>query len=140
MSVLSASFTTVYFKFHPREEAGVREEISRMSDSFINVSLITDFRSPVENQVEELRPAYSAAFYSNSLRSLYFKGVEPFFLFHLLPGLKNSAVGELMGQYLDHLGYNFISSYSDMRPGYKCGIRLEKKGLTLDELIKGTVS
>ncbi|WP_346316644.1 polysialyltransferase family glycosyltransferase [Chitinophaga sp. YIM B06452] len=138
LSVLSANFTTVYFKFHPREETGVREEIKKMADTFRNVTLINDFRSPVENQVEELRPGYSASFYSNSLRSLYFKGIEPFFLFHLLPGLKNTAIGGLLGQYLDHIGYNFIGSFAEMAPGYKCGIRLEEKGVTLNELINGT--
>lgn len=135
LTVLAENFEEVYFKFHPRETEEVRNRIKSLTDALDSVVLITEFKVPVERQVEQLRPGYSVSFYSNSLKSLYFKGIEPFFIYHLIPGLKDSAVGHMMTNYLQHVNYQFIEKIEEMAPGYKSGIEIANSSVALEHLL-----
>ncbi|MEI3801752.1 MULTISPECIES: polysialyltransferase family glycosyltransferase [unclassified Chitinophaga] len=134
LETLSTNFKNVYFKFHPRETLETRTEIEKITRRFTGVILVDDFKTPVERQVEQLLPKYSTSFYSNSLRSLYFKGIEPFFLYHLIPELKHSSVGQMMDGYLNYIGYNFVANFAGVRAGYHCGLELAENGATLSQL------
>ncbi|NLR61863.1 hypothetical protein HGH93_27455 [Chitinophaga polysaccharea] len=132
---LEMKFKTVYFKFHPRETEPFRAMVKEAASSFPAILFVDDFKTPVERQVEIFQPQYAVSFYSNSLRSLYFRGVEPFFLYHLLSEVKDTQLGVTMTSYLNYLEYNFISTIDDIKPGYKSGIKLDADHITLNELI-----
>ncbi|MGN6495629.1 MAG: polysialyltransferase family glycosyltransferase, partial [Agriterribacter sp.] len=134
LKTVAPQFREVFFKFHPRERPEDRTFIAKVL-SPLGISVVNDNGS-VEELVESMEPGYVASFYSSGLKSLYFKGIEPFFLYHLFPVLSGSDLTRNITSYLKSINYNFVTSLEEVRPGYRSGITMTGRSHTLYELIQ----
>lgn len=134
LTAMTRNFLRVIFKCHPREK---EEDIAQYQDiiaKFPSVTLVKGLE-PIEAQAKQYMPRYNVSFYSSALKSLYFKGAEPLYVFHLIPSLWNSAFGKVLYDYLHFINYKFINSFDDIKSGYHCNITLDKEGKSLTELL-----
>ncbi|GEP89454.1 hypothetical protein CTE07_10990 [Chitinophaga terrae (ex Kim and Jung 2007)] len=127
------NFREVYFKFHPREKPA---DIKRIEDvmSKYQVTLLAT-KQPIELVIDEIRPQYVASFYSSALKSLFLRGVQPFFLYHLLQVFRDRSIVDTLNKYLQYINYLFIKKYDDIKPGYRCSILTDASALTFKEFI-----
>jgi hypothetical protein len=117
---LSESFDKFYFKFHPRESV---DEISRIRGIVEkNNGIIIDSKGAIEDIIAEYKPKYAASFFSSSLTNLSFMGIEPMFLHRFITDYKNKQALAHFDNYLNSLGYNFISSLEEINANYESGI------------------
>ncbi len=119
---LSGGFDDVLFKFHPRENAFWRMRITQeVLDRFPNLKVIEDDRA-IEEVIESYRPSVAASYFSAGLLNLLDRGVEPLYLYNLLPNLSLQPVCREATAVLLELGYNFITEFSGANSGFKSGL------------------
>jgi len=122
MEGLCRGFDIVFFKFHPREDAVWRYRIAeQVLDKFSGVRIIED-DSGIEEVIESYRPSVAASYFSAGLLNLLDRGVEPLYLYHLLPDLSAQPICREATAVLLELGYNFITDLSEANSGYKSGL------------------
>lgn len=118
MRALDKGFDEVLFKFHPREKQSWRGRITELLTShFPSVRIVEDNRA-AELLLAELRPETLASYFSTALLSLTGTGVEPLFLFHLLPEVARQKVFIQCEGLLRQWNYHFIADWDEARSGY----------------------
>lgn len=143
MEGLCRGFDTVFFKFHPREDAAWRLRITeKVLDQFPGVRIIED-DTGIEEVIESYRPSVAASYFSAGLLNLLDRGVEPLYLYHLLPDLSAQPICREATAVLLELGYNFIPEFSGADSGFQSGLMnnsYETAAIPLTELVIGSKS
>ncbi|MDP2143564.1 MAG: hypothetical protein Q8J80_05465 [Gallionella sp.] len=138
MEGLCSGFDTVFFKFHPREDADWRLRITeKVLDQFLGVRIIED-DSGIEEVIESYRPSVAASYFSAGLLNLLDRGVEPLYLYHLLPDLSSQPICREASAVLLELGYNFIPEFSGANSRFQSGLMSsshETAAISLTDLV-----
>lgn len=122
LTSLSRGFDEVIFKFHPREERAWTDRIRAMLGSQHPAIRIVDDRRAIETMVTEVRPEVIASYFSTPLLNLEGTGIEPMFLYQLLPELASQKLFKQLTALLNQWNYHFVSSWGEARSGYRCGM------------------
>ncbi len=125
LSALCAGYREVLFKFHPREQSEARAQItSQILNEFPTLRVI-EGNQPFEALIAELRPEAVASYNSTPLLNLAGTGVQPVFLYHLLPDLLQAPSFAAMHLLLERWGYRFATNWSEVSSGYHAGERFD---------------
>ena len=139
MEALCGKFDEVFFKFHPRETVEWRIKIQSHVLSRYPKLIIMEENSAVEILVDKYRPAVASSYFCSALLSLSDRGVEPLYLYHLLPTLKDQLIFREVTVILNELGYNFVHDFCDINSNFRSGLVGRSHvtaAITLDELVK----
>jgi hypothetical protein len=118
MRALVKGFGEVLFKFHPREKQPWRGRIAELLAShFPTVRIVEDSRA-AELLLAELRPEALASYFSTALLSLTGTGIEPLFLFQLLPEVARQKVFVQCEGLLRQWNYHFVANWDEAHSGY----------------------
>ncbi|WP_199181239.1 polysialyltransferase family glycosyltransferase, partial [Chromobacterium alticapitis] len=121
LRALCKGFSEVLFKFHPREPETAREQIRKqILDSFPTLHVV-EGNQPFEAMLAELCPEVVASYNSTPLLNLSGTGVQPLFVYHLLPDLRNAESFDAMHVLLEAWGYQFAADWSELASGYHAG-------------------
>lgn len=122
LTLLTQGFDEVLFKFHPRETAVWRERIrARLAAQLPSVRIVASDRA-MEAVIDELRPEAIASYFSTALLNLDGTGVEPMFLYQMLPELAAQKVFVQLTTLLTQWGYRFVRVDAEARSGYVSGL------------------
>jgi hypothetical protein len=121
LNALCSGFSEVLFKFHPREPSTERVRIkTQILDSFPNLKVV-DSNEPFEKILEDVCPEVLASYNSTPLLNLKGTGIQPLFVYHLLPDLLHSASFQTMHIILKTIGYEFAPDWINLATGYNAG-------------------
>lgn len=116
---MDGAFSEVYIKIHPSDYIAQNDVFNfYKSLENKNVRLVDNSLTAVQ-AINFYRPAIVVGTMSTSLFDAMFLGCQPIFLFHLLPQIAEFGVYKYT---LDNLNYKYISSLSDISPGYQCNV------------------
>lgn len=119
---LCARYSNLLFKFHPRETDEWRARIEeQVLKRFPSVKVIRK-NSAIEAMVDELRPSVVASYFCSALLSLSDRGIEPLYLYHLIPEISGQPIFQETTLVLGELGYVFIPSLSAIPNDYRSGL------------------
>lgn len=127
------NFKQIVFKFHPREAAEFKIKIKNVLSNYPNIQYIDTFAS-VESIISNFSPKYAISYYSSSLKNLFFFGIQPVFIYHLLPTISNNEFSKILNKYLKNLNYNFPKSLQEINVEYQSGLTIPNQTLTIDNL------
>ena len=123
VGALAKRFSQVSFAFHPRESEAWRAIIhERVLSGFPNVSVLPN-RGGIEASVAAVRPAVVASFNSTGLMNLFYRGIQPLYLFHLFPTLTRHPDFAENQRILEEMGYRFVPSLEAVAADYVSGLR-----------------
>ncbi len=126
MRALTIGFGEVLFKFHPREKQPWRGRITELlATKFPSVRVVEDSRA-AELLLADLQPEVLASYFSTALLSLQGTGVEPLFLFHLLPEIARQKVFVQCAGLLRQWSYHFVLDWTEARAGYSSGMQTNR--------------
>lgn len=137
LASLEHGFDEVYFKFHPREETEWTSRIRKiLALKHPSVQIISDTRA-VEALIPEYRPEVMASYFSTALLNLSGTGIEPMFLYQLLPELASQKVFTQLSALLNQWNYHFVKTWNDARSGYQSNLSSTVDGiqLTISDLV-----
>ena len=134
---MSENFEKIYFKFHPDEiNSGIELKISAALSNYKNIEFVA-----IEEIIEQVIGSYKARFmisyFSSSLKNLFFYGLEPIFISHLIFFLKDIRVIVQYNTYLKTLNYNFVSSFKDINPRYHSDLTVKDTISIIDIVRRG---
>ncbi len=123
LKALFSGFNTVYFKYHPRESNLLRAHIQKKVLSQFPGLVIIEDNSSIEEIIDKYNPEVVASYFSAALLSLYERGVQPLYMYHLVPDLREKKYFQLVSLILDQWGYTFASDFSSVKSGYKSNLK-----------------
>ncbi len=138
MESLCHGFDTVFFKYHPRETKEWRLRIMRYVLSRFSDLRIIEENTAVEAIIDRYRPSVAASYLSAGLHNLVNRGVEPLYLYHLIPDLSQQPISREATTVLRELGYNFVPSFSEVDSSFRSGLLGTSsyyEAITLPELV-----
>lgn len=122
MTALVLGFREVFFKFHPREDMSSRKSIKIfLEDNFPTIRIVED-DCPVEILFPEIAPEIVASYFSTPLLNLEGTGIEPLFLYHLLPDLIQQKMFAQLHALLSQWNYCFVTDWRDVCSGFQSGM------------------
>ena len=130
---MAAVFSVVHLKIHPADwvaKNDVYEFFTGIAGEYANVVLVDNAMTGNE-ALERIRPAVVVGSLGAAMFDAFFFGCQPVFLFQLLPPIIDF---EICAYTLDSLGYNYIQSVEQIRPGYVSGVDATKLLYQDDEL------
>jgi Alpha-2,8-polysialyltransferase (POLYST) len=128
LGALCAGYQEVLFKFHPRESVEARARITgQILDAFPALRVV-EGNQPFEALLAEFRPEAVASYNSTPLLNLTGTGVQPLFVYHLLPDLRQAASFDAMHTLLEAWGYQFVADWSEVASGYHAGEHFDDVG------------
>lgn len=136
---LTAGYSEVHFKFHPRETQAWRDRIrDQVLSRYPSIQIIEN-NLPFELLLEAYAPEALASYFSTPLLNLSSTGIEPLFLYHLLDDLKDQPVFGQLTALLHGWNYRFTQGWDEVRSGYIshiCFTRMGAYPLTLSEILR----
>ncbi len=138
---LSAGYSEVLFKFHPREPLEARNKIaSEILNYFPNLRIINE-NEPFEKLISNIRPEAVASYNSTPLLNLTGTGIQPLFVYHLLPDLRKAQSFAAMHELLIAWEYKFASNWSELASGYHAGEKFDDhfEGQRLAKVINNNI-
>lgn len=135
-SILSLdAFSTLYFKFHPREKPFWKERILAVVKNYRPDAVFLDEREPIESSIEKYAAGFAASFFSSALMALREMGVQPIYLYRMC---KIDDLGSLprLNDLLEGLNYNFPLDESDLSPAYESGLKMAYSETNVSEVLK----
>ncbi|MGE6220118.1 polysialyltransferase family glycosyltransferase [Nubsella zeaxanthinifaciens] len=133
-SQISKNFSKIIFKFHPRETEEKKKQIKLALNNYVNIEYIEN-KIAVEDLIRSINPKYAISYYSSSLKNLFFLGVEPVFIYHLLPSISNNEFSIILTKYLTNLNYTFLNSFEELSPKYNTNLSMVAVTNQLKDLI-----
>lgn len=118
---LQQGFDEVFFKFHPREQEPWRARILAMLSKYPAIQLI-DSERPFELLAQDYQPEVIASYFSTALLNLDRSGIEPMFLYQLLPELAAQKIFVQLTALLTQWNYRFVADWEQATTGYLSGI------------------
>lgn len=128
LGALCAGYAEVLFKFHPRESAEAHARITSQILGAFPALRVVEGKQPFEALLAELRPEVVASYNSTPLLNLTGTGVQPMFLYHLLPDLRRAPSFNALHALLESWGYQFVANWSEVASGYHAGEHFEDVG------------
>ena len=119
---LARGYREIIFKFHPRETFEWRKKIEREILSLDTKISVIEEDAAIEDMIEKYKPAAAASYFCSALLTLSDRGIEPIYLYHLIPELAAQTVFKETSKVLDEIGYMFVSDFSEVKDGYVSGI------------------
>jgi hypothetical protein len=121
LGALCTGFPEVLFKFHPRELSEARARITtQILDAFPELRVV-EGNQPFETLLADLRPEVVASYNSTPLLNLTGTGVQPLFVYHLLPDIRQAPSFEALHTLLEEWGYQFAPDWRSIATGYRAG-------------------
>jgi hypothetical protein len=128
LGALCAGYQEVLFKFHPRESAEARSRITHHILEAFPVLRVVEGNQPFEAMLVELGPEAVASYNSTPLLNLTGTGVQPLFVYHLLPKLCQAPSFAAMHALLKAWGYRFAADWNEVASGYHTGEQFDNIG------------
>jgi hypothetical protein len=125
LNALCVGYSEVFFKFHPREPVEARIRITAEILRLFPKLYILDGNQPFEEMIADLRPEAVASYNSTPLLNLSGTGVQPLFVYHLLPELRKAPSFCAMHALLDAWGYKFATNWNELASGYHAGTNFD---------------
>lgn len=119
---LCRGFDTVFFKYHPRETEEWRLRIMHNVLSHFPSLRVIEENTGVEEVIDLYRPSVAASYFSAGLLNLLNRGVEPLYLYHLIPDLSQQPICREATSVMNELGYNFVSNFSEIDSSFRSGL------------------
>jgi hypothetical protein len=137
MTALCEGFSEVFFKFHPREPQEARDAIVRDILSAFPLVNVVEGNGPFEAMIAQLRPEAVASYNSTPLFNLVATGIQPMFVYSLLPELRDLPSFRTMHALLEAWHYQFPSSWAELRAGFSAGAGFNSaaSGQSLSEVL-----
>lgn len=138
LTALCVGYSEVIFKFHPREPLAARGRIiNQILSSFPKLRILED-NQPLEEILADLRPEAVASYNSTPLLNLAGSGVQPLFLYHLLPDLRKRPSFDTLQTLLELWEYHFPTDWSEVASGYHAGTKFHNvaSGIPLAAALK----
>lgn len=132
---LCAGFSEVLFKFHPRETVGWRQRIRDQVLIRFPQIIVIEENAAIEILAETYRPSVAASYFCSALQSLSDRGIEPLYLYHLIPDLRIQPVFQEVTSILEDLNYNFVSSLTGINAFYSSGLLHKPSGIKHVKLV-----
>mgnify|MGYP006414228463 FL=1 len=122
--VIHNNFDIVYFKQHPGDNLSVINLIkNNVKENNINNIIFLKERTSVEMLPGKYDFSHSISFFSTSLLNLkQYYGVEPIYVYHLIPFLRGSKALKETSIVLSRNEYKFIDSFESISPEYKSNL------------------
>lgn len=133
---ISRRFDKIIFKYHPDDlGSGKVAEISRAVGKYPNITTL-ETESVVEDLIEQLDVSYAISYFTSALWSLIWYGVQPIYVYHLLHIFNDNRILNSRTRHLASCGYNFPSSFDDVKPGYDSGLMSSsQRGIPFREFV-----
>ncbi|WPC68118.1 polysialyltransferase family glycosyltransferase [Rhodoferax ferrireducens] len=135
---LCNGFNEVLFKFHPRETDEWRTRIKQqITFHFPRVNFIK-VDTAIEEVVDHYHPSVVASYFCSALLSLCDRGIQPLFLYHLIPDIQRQPIFRETTSVLTDLGYHFVENFSEANSNFRSGLLNTanyQNSITLAELI-----
>jgi hypothetical protein len=135
---LTAGYSEVQFKYHPRETQVWRNRIrSQVLARFPSINIIEE-NLPFELLLESYAPEALASYFCASLLNLSRTRIEPLYLYHLLDDLRDQPFFTQLTTLLHGWKYRFAKDWDEVRSGYISHISFSHVGtdpLTLSETL-----
>ena len=122
LSRLCEEFSSVLFKFHPRETAEWRRRICERVLSRLPGVQVIKSNAGIEDIVDQYRPSIAVSYLSAGLLNLLYRGVEPLYIYHLFPELRDQPLYRETTEILRTQGYNFVPSIAAISASYRSGL------------------
>lgn len=137
MTALCDGFDEVFFKFHPRELQAAREAIVRDVLAAFRQVTIVEGNDPFESMLAQLRPEVVASYNSTPLFNLVGTGIQPMFVYALLPDLRGLPSFRTMHELLEAWDYQFPAAWAELRSGFSAGAGFNRaaSGRSLAEVL-----
>jgi Alpha-2,8-polysialyltransferase (POLYST) len=128
LGALCEGYPEVLFKFHPRESADARARITSLIFGAFPALRVVEGSQPFEALLAELRPEAVASYNSTPLLNLTGTGVQPLFVYHLLPALRQAPSFDAMHALLKAWDYRFAADWGEVASGYHAGDHFDEIG------------
>lgn len=122
LQALTAGFTQVSFKFHPREQEVWTSRIRKLLNDRHPTVRVIEERQGIEHLLAQERPEVLASYFSTTLLNLGNSGVQPLYLYHLIGELAAQKFFRRASDLLTQWKYRFVKSFPDARTGYRSGL------------------
>jgi hypothetical protein len=122
ISHLCKAFDEVIFKFHPRETLEWRQKIRDVVLSRYSKVCIIEENFAIEEVIEAYVPSVAASYFCSALLSLCDRGIQPLYLYHLIPEIEKQPVFIETTKILTEMGYIFVKNWSNIDSTYKSGL------------------
>lgn len=139
IEALCLGYKEVLFKFHPRENIEWRNRIRREVLSFHQDVLVLEEDTEIEVLVEKYLPVAAASYVCSALLTLSYQGIQPVYLYQLIPDLARQPAFKEATLVLNEIGYRFILDYSEVGSDYSSKLEqydYDQHSKTLDEVIE----
>lgn len=140
IAALCNKFSKVLFKYHPRETDEWREYIKQKVLFRFPKVIVIEENAIVEVIVEQYCPSLVASYFCAALLSLSDRGIEPLYLYHLIPELNGQPIFLETTAVLKEIGYNFVASFAEIDPSFRSGFLhkvTNQSAISLTELVDG---
>lgn len=114
ISALSHQFETVYFKYHPKENAKSKVRIRQALEGFSNVQFI-EATTPIETLIVELQAKHAVSFFSAALMNLHVMGIDPIYIYPFIPSLQKLDIIKTIHGFLESINYIFPNSLDELK-------------------------
>jgi len=122
---LTRGFSEVLFKFHPSESAAWIGDIGALlQQRYPSIRVIED-KAAVETIIERYAPEVVASYCCTALLSLWGRGIQPLYLYHLFEEMASQKLFRQMTTLLSRWNYAFVDSFAAVRSGYRCGFNFD---------------
>lgn len=111
---ISGQFETVYFKYHPREDKGIKAYVTKLIKMYPNIDIIPDDYN-ISESINNYKPLHAISFFSDALFKLSESGLNAIFMYPFFPKLNENPVLKSLSRVLSELGYEGPSSTSSLR-------------------------
>jgi hypothetical protein len=118
---MEQGFTRVLFKFHPSETPERRSMISAVLARHPAVARV-DNDAAVETLVQQYMPGHAVSFLSSALLNLWYYGVQPVFLYRLMPEMEIQRIFRDLEGLLNGAGCRTPGDFSEVEAGFTCGM------------------
>jgi hypothetical protein len=107
-------------------------------NEFCKIEIINNDNA-IEEIIDEYKPAVAASHFSAGSFNLLYKGIEPLFLYRLIPQLNTQPIFQQATSILKGLGYNFVSEHELLEQQYSSGLNTRNSNhlkLMLSEIVR----
>lgn len=135
---LCNGFSEVLFKFHPRENDSWKNRIKSLIAEDTPKVKIIDRTAPAEQILHELAPEALASYFATPLLNLEGTGIQPLYIYHLIPDLKDQPMFRQLTKLLDGWNYHFAPTWQEVRSGYQSGLKFSsnQNNIALQTIVK----
>jgi hypothetical protein len=119
LTSLCRGYREVLFKFHPRETDEWKSRVTTLiAEKHADIQIVQE-TLPVERLLQTYAPEALASYFATTLLNLQGTGIQPLYLYHLLPDLAEQPMFRQLTFLLSQWGYCFARTWDDIHAGYE---------------------